>query len=102
MPVTYVYTVENEKGEEVFVEAASEQDAIAKVAAGGGIRRSDACTESHCFEPADGDDGLCQDCREDVICRADDCDERSDGGDGWDGYCGNCADKRFGDDDDED
>jgi len=38
-----------------------------------------ACTELGCYEPAVAD-GLCEECREDLICVSEDCNERNDDG----------------------
>jgi len=48
-----------------------------------------ACSITGCDNPATG--GLCDDCRDDLICPR--CGGRNDNGDGFDGYCGNCADQ---------
>lgn len=53
---------------------------------------SAVCSELGCCEPAVAD-GLCEECREDLICVSEDCNERNDDGEGYDGYCGNCADR---------
>lgn len=37
------------------------------------------CSELGCYEPA-VDDGLCEECHEDLICVSEDCDERNDDG----------------------
>lgn len=50
------------------------------------------CSEPGCDEPAH-EAGLCEDCHDDVICAAEDCEERNDDGEGFDGLCGNCADR---------
>jgi len=53
---------------------------------------SAVCSELGCDEPVVAD-GLCVECREDLICVSEDCNERNDDGEGYDGYCGNCADR---------
>ena len=53
---------------------------------------SAVCSELGCYEPVVAD-GLCEECREDLICVSEDCNERNDDGEGYDGYCGNCADR---------
>ena len=59
------------------------------------VRERETCPECHDdVEAGTIEKGLCESCREELICPGDDCGERNDNGEGWDGYCGNCADKR--------
>ena len=45
-----------------------------------------ACSQSDCYETA-VDDGLCQECRDELVCRSEGCGELTDDGEGFDGFC---------------